>query len=181
MTSQLLNPLPPPGRSETPKENGLLPSLKLTTDMLSDGNIKILSEQSPTDRKRPRGPAPLPSTLVISQAAAKTRVGGPRREPGQITFTPAQTPDSDRFKPQPIPTTPPAYIPGQAVLRPAPASNTSTGLGTGKIGNTFVNAAPDANSRAQQAADAAKVNASMNENHGAGPKGGRRLLLPKGK
>jgi len=112
-----------------------------------------------------------------TQGPPKPRLGGPRRAPGEITFTNVQTPDSERFR---SPSQPPPNQPGQAVLRPGTAPNTPNGLGTGKIANTFVNAAPDANSRSQQAADAARQNATINAVQGAGPKGGRRVLLPKG-
>lgn len=117
------------------------------------------------------------SISTSAQGPPKPRLGGPRRAPGEITFTNVQTPDSERFR---SPSQPPPNQPGQAVLRPGTAPNTPNGLGTGKIANTFVNAAPDANSRSQQAADAARQNATINAVQGAGPKGGRRVLLPKG-
>ena len=148
-----------------------------------------LAVQQPPRLERPTAHSPVGSTTPVeqpqhrfsisssTQGPPKARLGGPRRAPGEITFTNVQTPNSERFR---SPSQPPANQPGQAVLRPGTAPNTPNGLGTGKIANTFVNAAPDANSRSQQAADAARQNATINAVQGAGPKGGRRVLLPKG-
>lgn len=134
--------------------------------------------QSPVDYNQPSS-EPLNIQHRFPSAAASTtrpRVGGPRREPGQITFTPAQTPDSERFKnppqPQPLP-------PGQAVYRP----NSLQQLNSARNANTVINnnntAPPEINSRSQQAADVARQTATINQGQGAGPKGGRRILLPK--
>lgn len=121
--------------------------------------------------------------MPASTPAAPRRLGGPKREPGTITFTPAQTPDSDRFKnppqPQPLP-------PGQHVYRPSSlqphltrSDSTGSGSGTNKINNTFVNTNPDGSSRSYQASEQARANATRNQVKGAGPKGGTRILLPK--
>ncbi|KAK5101173.1 hypothetical protein LTS08_004779 [Lithohypha guttulata] len=197
-------PLPPPSQ----------PAITTTT---------ISSPASDVTQQRRR------SINASSFPAPRPRLGGPRREPGQITFTPAQTPDSDRFKNPPQPQLLP---PGQSAYRPsslqphhhnsyttninnnnnnnhhhnipellAPTTTTTTGQNltpaqgppsttstststagstTGKITNTFVNQNPDATSRSIQAADVARRTATSTQVQGAGPKGGKRVLLPKG-
>lgn len=149
---------------------------------LRDGNMTI----APATSQAFTLPSPIPPPRAPPQhmSAPPRRLGGPKREPGTITFTPAQTPDSDRFKnppqPQPLP-------PGQHVYRPSslqPHANhrrdsTGSGSGTNKIATTFVNTNPDGSARSQQASDQARANATRNQVQGAGPKGGRRILLPK--
>ena len=132
---------------------------------------RLLTALSPVDDKTPE-----PFRRSTPNNGNRPRIGGPRREPGQITFTPAQTPDSDRFKnppqPQPMP-------PGQAVYRPSSLQQHGQPPPAPKIATTFVNSTPETSSRSQQAASLAAQNAARNAGQGAGPKGGRRVLLPK--
>lgn len=163
-------------------------------------NFELGMQRSPTEQlppppPPPPPPAPLAHTTQPLQPAQSTpnsvqpstsrfalnnsisphvsRHLGQRRGSGQITFTPTQTPSSERFTRPPGPA---PQLPGRSVIRPAQLGiNTSS---THSRSTSGVNVGSE--SRGQTAADIARQNAAKNQVQGAGPKGGRRVLLPKG-
>lgn len=135
-------------------------------------------QQSPTDPQtiQPQSqPRSQPPRFALNNTAASqtSRPLGQRRGSGQITFTPTQTPSSERFT---RPPGPPPQLPGRSVIRPTQLGSGTTST-PNRLGSVMLNTTPD--SRAQSAADIARQNAVKNQVQGAGPKGGRRVLLPK--
>lgn len=141
-------------------------------------------QQSSIEQAPPPPPPPPPPSQLSNQTQAPrfalnnsisphvSRHLGQRRGSGQITFTPTQTPSSERFTRPPGPA---PQLPGRSVIRPAQLAN---GMSTpNRSGNAAPSSTPEA--RAQSAADIARQNAAKNQVQGAGPKGGRRVLLPK--
>lgn len=138
-------------------------------------------EQQQREPQREQQPPPLPppssnpSRFAINNSVSPhvSRPAGQRRGSGQITFTPTQTPSSERFTRPPGPA---PQLPGRSVIRPNQLAN-GTASAPNRLGNMMVNTPSE--SRAQSAADIARQNALKNQVQGAGPKGGKRVLLPK--